>query len=91
MTLKQTTQPYDLILLDPPFAQGWLPKLWPWLTRALAPQGWVYVECEAPIHQILSEPLQALSAQDALPGGWQILRHDKAGQVHYHLLQLQAE
>lgn len=87
MTLRQTTQPYQLVLLDPPFAQGWLPKIWPWLSRAVAPQSWVYVECEAPLQQILGEPMVELSADDTLPGGWKILRYDKAGQVHYHLLQ----
>lgn len=66
---------FDLILLDPPFGQGWLPRLWPILPGILAEGGLVYVEAESPI-----EP----------PDGFEILRQDKAGAVHYHLLEFAA-
>jgi 16S rRNA (guanine966-N2)-methyltransferase len=61
---------YDVIFLDPPFSDD----PWPWLLPAcaarLAAGGFVYVE--------------AAHAVPAPPGlsPW---RHDKAGQVHYHL------
>ena len=54
---------FDLILLDPPFGQGWLPRLWPILPGILAEGGLVYVEAEDAI-----EP----------PEGFEILRQDKA-------------
>ncbi|CAB3847808.1 16S rRNA (guanine(966)-N(2))-methyltransferase RsmD [Achromobacter deleyi] len=66
---------FDLILLDPPFGQGWLPRLWPILPGILAEDGLVYVEAETAI--------------DA-PDGFEILRQDKAGAVHYHLLRFAA-
>ncbi|MEI2417018.1 16S rRNA (guanine(966)-N(2))-methyltransferase RsmD [Orrella sp. JC864] len=66
---------YDLVLLDPPFRQGWLERLWPLLPGALAPAGLVYAESEAPL---------------AAPPGFTLLRQDKAGAVHYHLFQFAA-
>jgi 16S rRNA (guanine(966)-N(2))-methyltransferase RsmD len=66
---------FDLILLDPPFGQGWLPRLWPILPGILNEHGLVYVEAETPIEA---------------PEGFQILRQDKAGAVHYHLLEFAA-
>lgn len=66
---------FDLILLDPPFGQGWLPRLWPILPGILAEGGLVYVEAESPIEA---------------PAGFEILRQDKAGAVHYHLLEFAA-
>ena len=67
---------YDLVFLDPPFGQGWLERLWPLLPAVLAPGALVYAEAEAP----LPPP----------PAGFEILRQDKAGAVHYHLLQFAA-
>lgn len=67
---------YDLVLLDPPFAQGWMDILWPALPRIVAPGGLLYVESE--------------SAQAAAPSPWRLLRRGKAGKVHYHLLQFAA-
>jgi 16S rRNA (guanine(966)-N(2))-methyltransferase RsmD len=66
---------YDLVLLDPPFGQGWLPRLWPLVPDVLAEGGLVYVES--------GEALQA-------PPGFESLRHDKAGAVHYQLMQFAA-
>jgi len=66
---------FDLILLDPPFGQGWLPRLWPLLPGILADQGLVYVESEAPL-----DP----------PADFEVVRHDRAGAVHYGLLQFAA-
>jgi len=66
---------YDLILLDPPFHQDWLTRLWPLLPAVLAEGGLVYVEAE-----------QAC----APPPEFELLREGKAGAVHYHLLQFAA-
>lgn len=67
--------PFDLILLDPPFGQGWLDKLWGQIAAALAPQGLLYVESEAPVFP---------------PPEFETLRQGKAGNVHFHLLQFAA-
>ncbi|MCD0504939.1 16S rRNA (guanine(966)-N(2))-methyltransferase RsmD [Bordetella petrii] len=66
---------FDLILLDPPFGQGWLARLWPLLPGILDEHGLVYAESEAPL-----EP----------PAGFELLRQDRAGAVHYGLLQFAA-
>lgn len=66
---------YDLILLDPPFGQGWLERIWPALPGLLDEGGLVYVESEQPV---------------APPPGFDSLRQDKAGAVHYHLMRFAA-
>lgn len=67
---------FDVIFLDPPFADD----PWPWLLPAcgarLAEGGFIYAEAE---HMI-----------DA-PPGLVVHRHARAGQVHYHLLHLHSE
>lgn len=64
---------YDLVMLDPPFGAGWLPRLHPLLDRAVLPGGLLYLESEASF--------------DALPSGWELLRQGRAGQVHYGLIR----
>jgi len=63
---------YDLVLLDPPFGQDWLPKLWPALPGVLREHGLVYVESEAAVIP---------------PPDFVCLRQDRASAVHYALLQ----
>ncbi|MFW7341609.1 16S rRNA (guanine(966)-N(2))-methyltransferase RsmD [Pollutimonas sp. H1-120] len=67
--------PFDLIMLDPPFEQGWLDRIWARLPAVLRPDGLLYIESEAAL-----EP----------PGGFQLLRQSKAGHVHFHLLRFAA-
>jgi len=75
-TLDRTNAPgFHLVMIDPPFHQGWLDRLWPVLPPILAPGALVYAESENPL---------------TAPDGFEILRSDKAGQVHYHLLQFAA-
>jgi 16S rRNA (guanine966-N2)-methyltransferase len=71
---------FDLVFLDPPFGQDWLPKLFPALPSILKAQGKVYVELEEPI----AELLQRINVTHL----WHIERAAKAGQVYYHLLTL---
>jgi len=63
---------YDLILLDPPFGLGWLERLWTALPGLLTENGLVYVESEQPVSP---------------PSGLSCLRQDRAGAVHYCLLE----
>ena len=70
--LRRETRGFDLIFLDPPFREEWLPRLWPLLPARLNPGGWLYVEQGQPVQP---------------PPGWEIFRHQRAGQVHYHLLR----
>jgi len=69
---------FQLIFLDPPFNQDWLPKILPTCAQLLVDGGLLYAESE-----------QAFD-NEALPvwlDGWQVVRADKAGMVFYHLLQ----
>ena len=68
--------PFDLIFLDPPFGQNWLEQVMPRLATILAPGGLVYVESDTPV-----------SSDWAARFGLTLVRADKAGLVHYHLLQ----
>ena len=62
---------YDLVLLDPPYHQGWLPRLAPLLSRLVAPDGWVYAEAESPIETL---------------GEFSTERAGRAGPVCYQLM-----
>ncbi|MGB3287765.1 MAG: 16S rRNA (guanine(966)-N(2))-methyltransferase RsmD [Burkholderiaceae bacterium] len=66
---------FDLVMLDPPFDQGWLDRVYPRLPGVLRPDGLLYIESEAAL-----EP----------PAGFQLLRQSRAGQVHFHLLRFAA-
>lgn len=71
--LANNRQLFDVIFLDPPYGQGWLEKVLPQLGVHLSPEGVVYAEAEKQL-------------QDG--DGWQVVKHGKAGNVHYHLLKL---
>ncbi|MAK56451.1 MAG: 16S rRNA (guanine(966)-N(2))-methyltransferase RsmD [Pusillimonas sp.] len=73
--LERTANPFDLVLLDPPFGQAWLDRLWNKLPAVLNESGLVYVESENPINP---------------PPIFDLLREGQAGQVHYALLQIVA-
>jgi len=64
-------QGFDLVMLDPPYRQGWLEKLAPHLPQWLAPDAKLYVESESPLESY---------------AGLTVIKSGKAGQVHYHLL-----
>lgn len=70
---------FDLVLLDPPFGQGWIERVLPLLGPILAPQARVYVECEAELDD------QRLAAM-GLDTTFELLRSGRAGVVRYHLL-----
>jgi 16S rRNA (guanine966-N2)-methyltransferase len=63
---------YDLIFLDPPFGQGWFPKILSSILPLLKPSALVYVESEEPV---------------SAPDDYAALRQARAGAVHYQLLQ----
>ncbi len=62
---------FDVVFLDPPYALGLLPQCLESLPRLLADDARVYVEDAAPL---------------VAPSGWQLLRQDRAGRVHYGLV-----
>jgi 16S rRNA (guanine966-N2)-methyltransferase len=62
---------FDVVFVDPPYGLGLAEKALALLPLALAPHARVYVESDAPM---------------VTPAGWTMHRHDRAGQVHYHVL-----
>lgn len=63
---------YDLVFLDPPYHQGWLPKVEGLLDGVLKPEGWLYAEAEEPVERL---------------GAWVTVKRGQAGQVHFQLLR----
>jgi 16S rRNA (guanine966-N2)-methyltransferase len=75
-------QRFEVVFLDPPYHEEWLAKALPLCQALLAPGGLVYAEWKQPL------------AGDALPDwmdGWEAVRADKAGMVHFHLLRRTTE
>lgn len=63
---------FDLVLLDPPYRQGWLERVVPLLAALANPGMRVYAEAEHRIESL---------------GNWQVVKQGQAGQVFYHLLE----
>jgi 16S rRNA (guanine966-N2)-methyltransferase len=74
--LERETRRFDVVFLDPPFAEDPWPALFARLPDRLAAGGRVYAEAARSLD---------------VPTGWTMLRDDRAGAVHYHLLALADE
>jgi 16S rRNA (guanine(966)-N(2))-methyltransferase RsmD len=74
-------QRYDLVFLDPPYQQDFLAKTLPLVKNLLKEGGLVYAESG------LALPFGEEDMPDWLEG-WECVRADKAGMVHYSLLKL---
>jgi 16S rRNA (guanine(966)-N(2))-methyltransferase RsmD len=74
--ISRQSPSFDVIFLDPPYASGLLAKALPLAAKALAPDGAIYLESDRPFRP-----------EEAALAGLAIMRADKAGTVHYHLLQ----
>lgn len=75
--LASTAEKFDVIFLDPPFAQDWWARLAPMIARVAAPEALVYCEFA-----------KELTAKQ-MPGFIRI-RQGRAGMVHYHLFTPQS-
>ncbi|HEX4984714.1 MAG TPA: 16S rRNA (guanine(966)-N(2))-methyltransferase RsmD [Burkholderiales bacterium] len=74
--LASDGQHYDVVFLDPPFRENWLPRLLPMLAPRLATEARIYLESPQP--------------PDALPDGYAVLKRARAGQVHGLLIKYAA-
>jgi 16S rRNA (guanine(966)-N(2))-methyltransferase RsmD len=74
-------QRFDLVFLDPPYQQEFLSQSLPLCKTLLKEGGIVYAESGEAL------PFDEAEAPDWL-SGWELVRADKAGMVHYHLLKL---
>jgi 16S rRNA (guanine966-N2)-methyltransferase len=70
--LAGTGERFDVVFLDPPFRQNALPAILAALPPRLASGARVYTESAAPLQAPLS---------------WHVLRSERAGQVHFQLLE----
>ncbi|HHW7566967.1 TPA: 16S rRNA (guanine(966)-N(2))-methyltransferase RsmD [Mannheimia haemolytica] len=75
---KNNGEPFDIVFIDPPFHQGFVPQVISLLAENnwLAPNAILYVETEKN-----HPPLE-------LPQGWQILKEKTAGMVVSRLIQV---
>ncbi len=67
----------DVVFLDPPFAEDWISPALEHAARLTRPGGVVYVESDKPL----------IGADAPVPASLEIIRHARAGAVHFHLLQ----
>jgi 16S rRNA (guanine966-N2)-methyltransferase len=83
--LKQSTQKFDVVFLDPPFHKNLIPMQCKWLeTRQLVKLGtYIYIEAEA-----LKDKDIDVKARFQLPAHWEVLKVEKAGEVSYHLIKI---
>jgi len=65
-------QPYDLVMLDPPYNKGWVERLAPLVDTLVAPDGALYIEAEMPVESL---------------AGFVAVKSGRAGQVCYQLLE----
>jgi len=78
--LAQNKQKFNLIFLDPPYHQQWLPKVLPLLSEHMHGEGLVYVEAEYSLES-------AFESSPEFSKNWQVIKQSKAGNVFYHLLK----
>jgi 16S rRNA (guanine966-N2)-methyltransferase len=78
--LGQPGEPFDVIFLDPPFAQNALAEPVALIEAGgwVRPGGWVYLESERQ------------SGAPLLPAGWDLVKSKSAGEVGYHLARVRA-
>ncbi len=70
-----STEPFDVVFLDPPFADGLLPRVCQQLADAglLKPNAKIYLESDAALPEIVA------------PDNWQALKSKRAGSVRFQL------
>lgn len=79
-------QRFDVIFLDPPYQQDFLTQALPLCAGLLKEGGLVYAESGEPLP--FADSVEDEAALPAWLQGWTLVRGDKAGMVHYHLLKL---
>jgi 16S rRNA (guanine966-N2)-methyltransferase len=68
--MTSTKERFDVIFLDPPFAQDWWQRLAPLVERVTLPNALIYCEFAKELTEF---------------GTFTRLKHGRAGMVHYHL------
>ena len=73
--LRERDAQYDIIFLDPPFGEDYLPRLLTLLPQRLARDGYIYYES---------------GAAPTWPDAWEVLKTGRAGQVNHQLVRRKA-
>ena len=75
--LAGDAEPFDIVFIDPPFAQGLALQTCQWLEdkRWLSPHAKIYVETESTLKLV------------GIPPNWRLLKSKTAGEVGYHLFE----
>lgn len=81
--LRRQNRRFELIFLDPPFRQDWIPKITAGLGPVLADSARIYMESEQPVS--IAEVQQWLPSH-VVTG----VKNDQAGQVYYHLFTIES-
>jgi 16S rRNA (guanine966-N2)-methyltransferase len=68
--LASTPEKFDVIFLDPPFAEDWWARLAPLVARIASPEAFIYCEFAKELVEF---------------GTFTRVKHGRAGMVHYHL------
>lgn len=72
---------FGVVFADPPFGEDWVQRLADALPTVLLDEALVYYESATEIKTMAP----ASSGRTGALGGFKRIRHDRAGQVHYHL------
>jgi len=83
-------QRFDVIFLDPPYGLNLLERALPLCQALVKEGGLIYAEAEVPLKEEEEEEGEGKAVPDWL-APWEVVRADKAGLVHFHLLQLRAK
>lgn len=72
---RASAEPFDVVFLDPPFADGLLPRVCQQLADSglVRPGSKIYIESDADMPEIVA------------PGNWQALKSKRAGNVRFQL------
>lgn len=73
--MREARSHFDVVFLDPPFADNLFANALSLAARCTAPTGWLYMESNRPL------------SSDEVPGGWRIHREGRAGVVQFRLLR----
>ena len=85
--LSAQSSQFGVVFADPPFGEDWVQRLADGLPQVLDDQALVYYESATEIKAI-----PPVSSERAGPvGGFKRVRHDRAGQVHYHLFSYHSD
>lgn len=76
-SLARQQQQFDIVFLDPPFAEDWSGRLAEMLAPVLSAGALVYLEADHELADLSCPPALSLAR----------VRHASAGQVHYHLFE----